>query len=291
MTDASNNLRGSLLMMASMAAFVFNDASMKGLSDEIPLFQAIFLRGLLTSFLMVILAQQNGSLSFHFAASDRLLIAIRTAAEIGATVFFITALFKMPLANATAILQVLPLAVTLAGALFLREAIGWRRLIAILIGFIGVMLIVQPGTEGFSIYSIFVILAVVLVTVRDLTVRKLSPNVPSLSVALISALGVTAFAGLASIGEQWVFPSRLALVQLVAASIFIIGGYVFSVMTMRFGDISAVTPFRYTSLLWALLLGWIAFGDWPNGLTLIGATIVVATGIFTLVRERQLAQR
>ena len=132
------------------------------------------------------------------------------------------------------------------------------------------------------------ILSVATVPVRDLAARRLSSDVPSLSVALIAALAVTGFAGLASISEQWASPSLIALAQLAAASVFIIAGYVFSVMTMRIGDIGAVTPFRYTSLIWALLLGFFIFGDWPSSLTLIGAGIVVATGIFTLMRERRL---
>ena len=288
MNDLSNNLRGSILMMLSMAAFTFNDACMKALSDELPLFQAIFLRGVATSVFMAIIAVMTGGLAFRIAQKDWALITLRTVAEVAAAYFFVTALFNMPIGNATAILQALPLSVTLAGAVFLGEAVGWRRLVAILIGLIGVLLIVQPGTQGFNSYSIYAVLAVVAVTIRDLSVRRLSTKVPSMMVALVASVAVTVLAGLASITQQWAEPSNLAWAQLAGASVFIIGGYVFSVMTMRIGDIGAVTPFRYTSLLWALLLGFVVFGEWPNGLTLIGAAIVVATGIFTLMRERRL---
>ncbi|MGR3289964.1 MAG: DMT family transporter [Paracoccaceae bacterium] len=288
MTTMSNNMRGSLLMLASMAAFVFNDVCMKALSDEIPLFQAVFIRGIGSSIVLYLLVKNLGGFDFRYSRQDWWLIVLRTVAEIAAAYFFLTALFNMPIANATAILQALPLSVTLAGAVFLGEAVGWRRMIAILIGFVGVMLIVQPGTNGFNTYSIYALLAVVSVTVRDLAVRKLSMDVPSLNVALIGALAVTVFAGLASFSEQWVSPSLLAWAQLAGASVFIIGGYVFSIMTMRVGDISAITPFRYTSLIWALLLGFIIFGEWPNSVALLGATIVVATGVFTLMRERAL---
>jgi len=291
MTTASQNLRGSLFMMASMAAFVFNDTSMKALSDELPLFQAIFLRGIATSLMMFALAKLSGGLKFTLPRRDRAIVAIRTFAEVAATFFFLLALFNMPLANATAILQALPLAVTMAGALFFGEAIGWRRLIAILVGLVGVLLIIQPGADGFNIFSIYVLAAVALVTVRDLASRRLSPQAPSMTVAIFGALAVMLFGGLFSLGETWVQPTPLAWAQLGAASVFIIGGYLFSIMAMRVGDIGAVTPFRYTSLLWALLLGWLAFGDWPDGLTLIGAAIVVATGIFTLLRERHIARR
>ncbi len=290
MAPVSDNLRGAFFMMASMAAFTFNDACMKALSDEIPLAQAVFMRGVATAVLMVLLARRFGRLRFDIARRDWALIALRTLAEIAAAYFFITALFNMPIANATAILQALPLTVTLAGAVFLGEAIGWRRLVAILIGFAGVLLIVQPGAEGFSIYSVYAVLAVLTVTVRDLAARRLSVHVPSMTVALLASLGVTLSFGVVSVLDEWAMPSRLAWAQLAGASVFIIGGYLFSVMTMRLGDIAAVTPFRYTSLLWALLLGLVVFGEWPDALTMTGAAIVVATGIWTLMRERRLAR-
>ena len=129
--------------------------------------------------------------------------AVRVS-EVAAAWLFLTALFNMPIANATAILQVLPLTVTLAGALFLGEALGWRRLLAILVGLVGVMLIVQPGAEGFTIYSIYVVLAVAVITVRDLSTRRMSPQVSSLSVAAVggrssvAAVALTATSGAAS---------------------------------------------------------------------------------------------
>ncbi len=291
MTDPSHNLRSSILMSASMAAYVFNDMCMKALSDELPVFQAIFLRGLLTSLIIAFLAWKLDALRFRYDKKDWKLILLRSLAEMAAAYFFVTAIFNMPIANATAILQALPLTVALAGALFLGEAIGWRRLVAILIGLIGVLLIVQPGTNGFSVYSVYAILTVVAVTIRDLAARRLSKNVPSLSVALIASLVVTILAGSASLTIEWSAPSLAGWVQLIGASVFIIGGYVFSIMTMRIGDIGAVAPFRYTSLIWALLLGFFLFNEWPDGLSLIGAAIVVATGVYTILRERRLTRQ
>ena len=172
MRGLTANAQGALPLMASMARPTLNDACMKALSDELPLFQAIFLRGIATTVFMYFLARALGGLRFRWPAREWRLIALRTATEIGAAYFFISALFNMPIANATAILQVLPLAITLAGALFLGEAVGWRRLTAILVGFSGVMLIVRPGFEGFNIYSVNVLLAVVCVTARDLFARR-----------------------------------------------------------------------------------------------------------------------
>ena len=287
----SPNLRGALFMMASMAAFTFNDALIKLTDGAVPLFQLIFLRGVLTILLILGLARYLGAIHLRIARRDWGLIAIRCCAEIGATYFFLTALFNMPLANVTAILQVLPLTVTLASALLFREAVGWRRMSAILIGFVGMLLIVRPGPDGFNTYATYALIAVVCVTVRDLSTRRLSPGVPSMTVTLFAALAITGFAGLASIGADWA-PLTIAQGGLISgASLFILGGYLFSVLVMRVGDVSFVAPFRYTGLVWALILGWFWFGQWPDTLTLAGALVVVATGLFTLYRERALLRR
>ncbi len=291
MASLSDNTRGALLMMASMAAFTLNDACMKAVGQELPFFQAVFLRGVATTILLVVLARLMGGLRFQLSPHDRNLVALRTVAEIGAAYFFITALFHMPIANATAIIQTIPLSVTMAGALFFREPLGWRRFTAILIGFAGVLLIVRPGSEGFSVYSVYALVSVVFVTIRDLATRRLSREVPSLTVAVSAAAGVTVFGAVGSLGTAWVPLTATTVSLLAGASLFIIGGYLFSVMVMRVGDLSLVAPFRYTSLIWALLLGLFVFGDWPKPLTLVGAAIIAATGIYTLMRERHLRRR
>ncbi len=291
MAALSDNARGALFMMASMTAFTVNDAFMKALSDELPLFQAMFVRSIGVVILLFLLCRQQGQLRFDVGGPDRAMIVLRSTAEVMAAFLFIGALFKMPLANVAAILQVLPLTVTLAGAMVFKEALGWRRILAIIIGFFGVLLIVQPGGADFNAYSFAVLGAVFFVTVRDLAARRLSRDVPSTLVALVAAVFVMTSSGIGSIFVTWQPMSGLAVMQMAAAMFFVIGGYIFSIAAMRVGEIGAVAPFRYTSLLVALILGAAVFGDWPNGLTLIGAVIVVATGLFTLWREGRLKQR
>ena len=278
-------------MMGAMAAFTFNDTFMKALSDEIPLFQAIFMRGVATTALLLGLALYFGGFTLRLSVKDWVLVFVRTTSEIAAAYFFITALFNMPIANVTAILQALPLSVALAGALFLRESIGWRRITAITIGFVGVLFIVKPGAADFNIYSVYALATVGVVTIRDLAARQLSREVPSLTVAWIGAVGVTAASGIASVTETWAVPSGLAWMQLSGTVVFILVAYVCSVMTMRVGDIGSIAPFRYTGLLWAILLGFLVFGEWPDHWTLFGSAIVVATGVFMLLRERSLGKR
>lgn len=286
----SPNTRGALFMAGSMTAFTLNDAFMKVLSGDVPLFQAIFMRSLAVAALLLALAWQQGVLRPHIGRRDWHLIALRTVFEIGAAFLFISALFNMPIANAMAILQALPLTVTLAGAIFLGEAVGWRRITAILVGFCGVLLIIQPGAEGFSIYSLYVLGAVVCVTVRDLAARRMSAGLPSVTVALITVIAIGVASGIASVFTTWVPVTGDIVTMLGGAAFFIIGGYIFSVAAMRVGEIGVVSQFRYTSLLVALILGLVVFDEFPDALTLTGAAIVVGTGLFTLWRERKTMQ-
>ena len=287
----SENLTGALLMMGSMAAFTFNDAMIKSLSGTLPLFQVMFLRGMLTTLLVAIIAWRTGALARRLPRADRWPVVWRIVGEIGSAYFFISALFNMPIANISAIMQALPLAITLAAAIVFREPVGWRRMVAILAGFVGVMLIVRPGTEGFTIYSVYGLLAVGFVTLRDLATRRLSRDVPSVLVTLITSAAIMMVFGLASLPQGWAPVEARSALLIGGAAVMLIGGYLFSIMVMRTGEISFVAPFRYTSLLWALLLGWVVFGDWPHPVTLAGAAIVVASGVFTLYREAQVSRR
>ena len=287
----SDNLTGALLMMGSMAAFTFNDAMIKGLSGHVPLFQAMFLRGVLTTVLVAVIAWRMGALKRRLPREDLWPVFWRMVGEVGSAYFFISALFNMPLANISAIMQALPLTITLAAALFFRDPVGWKRMAAILAGFVGVMLIVRPGTEGFNVYSVYGLAAVAFVTLRDLSTRRLSRDVPSMLVTLITSCAIMTFFGLASLTDTWVPMDGRATALITGASVMVIGGYLCSIMVMRVGEISFIAPFRYTSLLWALILGWVVFGDWPQTITLVGAAIVVASGLFTLYREARVSRR
>jgi drug/metabolite transporter (DMT)-like permease len=283
MTD---NLRAILLMVAAMAAFTVNDACMKALSDDLPLYQTIFIRGIPTSIGLGLIAAWRGELAFRFSAPDSRMSILRCVAEVAATVAFQLALGHMPLANLSAIMQCLPLAVTLAAALVLGDRIGTRRVTAILVGFAGVLLIVRPGTDGFDRWALVGLASVAFVVVRDLSTRAISARVPSTMVAFLAALSVTLCAGLAAVSDRWVTPGGQSLLLIVIASTCLLAGYLTVVMTMRTGEMAVIAPFRYSGLVVAIFLGWACFGDFPDALTLIGSGIVVATGIYTFHRER-----
>ena len=273
-------------MSASMAGFVLNDTLMKSLSGEVPLFQAIFVRGLFASSVILFLAWRSGALRFKPAPRDRRLIGLRMFSEALTTCFFLTALFNMPLANAVAIIQAASLGVPLCAAWFLGDQVGWRRYLAIIIGFFGVLLIVRPGGEGFNIYSLSALAAVCTIVLRDLVTRQISREVPGLGVTVMTSLTITALGAVGTVVWGHVGLSWETITILAASSGFLLVGYYAGVEAMRIGEVGAVSPFRYTNLIWALILGLVVFGDLPDTLTILGAVIIVVSGLYTLHRER-----
>lgn len=288
---AAGNMQGAFFMCLSMAGFILNDTATKWIADELTLFQIIFIRGVFASVLVGGLALYKGSLWYWPNRRDTKILALRLVGEIGATYCFLNALFNMPIANATAILQSLPLAVTLGASLFLGERVGWRRYMAIALGFSGVLIIIRPGAEGFSLFSLWAVAAVVLITVRDLSTRMLSPEVPSMFITFTAAVGVMCLGGIFIPFTEWQPVSTTHFSILGCAALLVFVGYLFGVMAMRTGEISFISPFRYTILLWAVLIGYFVFGDIPDMYTVIGSTIVVGMGVYTFYRERVRAQR
>ena len=284
---ADGTTRGPLLMTALMLAFTANDTFMKAASAELPLFQALFTRGLMTCAVLGVVVWRTGGLRLPAAGPDRRRLALRTLGEVGAACFFVGALFRMPLANVTAILQALPLAVTAAAAVFLGERVGPRRWAAVAVGFVGVALIVRPGADGFGWPSVLALLAVAAVTLRDIATRRMTAAVHPATAALVAAAGVTAVAGLALPLTRTVAPTPGSTALIAGSALAIVVGYLLAVVVMRAGELSATAPFRYTGLVWALLAGLLVFGEWPEAPTLAGAAIVVGAGLFALWRERR----
>jgi drug/metabolite transporter (DMT)-like permease len=287
----SENLRGILLMCASMAAFTINDTFMKSVTQTLPLFQTIGLRGMIAVAGLLILCLATGAFRILPNRRDGWLILLRSLADVAATIFFLEALLRMPLANLSALMQALPLLITLCAALFYGDKIGWRRMTAILVGLAGVLIIIRPGTEGFDRWSLLGLASVACVVVRDLSVRPLQGQVPSTLVALGAAVGVMLMGWIGTAFQGWHAPTGSEAARVIGAGLFLIVGYLTSVAAMRHGDIGLVAPFRYTSLLWAIVLGLVVFGDFPDGWTILGAAIVIAAGLFTLWRERQLRRQ
>jgi drug/metabolite transporter (DMT)-like permease len=282
----SPNLRGSLLMAVSMAAFTINDAITKAMSSEMNFGQIMLVRGVFATVLIGALAWHQGALR-PLRTLMMKPVALRVFGEVGGTITFLAAIVHLPLANTAAIFQALPLAVTLGAALTLGEPVGWRRWSAIAAGFIGVLIIVRPGMEGFNQFALLALVSVAFSALRDLATKRIPSHIPSLFITLVTTVTVT-IAGAAILFPLggWSPPSTGGLGLLALGAVLVLIGYQYLIQALRTGDISAVAPFRYSALLWAMLLGYLVFGDVPDAMMVLGAVIIVASGLYAFYRER-----
>jgi drug/metabolite transporter (DMT)-like permease len=285
---SSSNLRAIAAMLTGQASFTFNDALIKLAAAGLPGGQAIFLRGVMAIGVSLSVCLALGAFRFGPLRGQGRILTLRNIGEIGSTFFFLFALFHMPIATATAILQFIPLAITAGAALFLAEPVGWRRWLAAGVGFIGVMIVIRPGSDAFNAWSLLALSAVAFSVLRDLSTRRIGHHVPAILLVTISAFSVTTAASGFALVETWVVPEPRALLLLLGSAIFLLGGYYFMVHAMRYGEVAVVSPFRYSVIIWAILAGIVLWGEWPDGPALIGTVIVVGAGLYTFMRERKL---
>ncbi|ESZ12490.1 DMT family transporter [Mesorhizobium sp. L48C026A00] len=287
----SPNLRGALFMVVAMSGFTLNDAITKVASESMNMAQVMLIRGAFASLFVGLLAWQRGALALPGSMLQPM-VAIRVIGEAGATASFLIALAHLPIANVSAVLQALPLAVTMGAALVFKEGVGWRRWLAIAIGFAGVLIIVRPGFEGFSIYSLLALACVACCAVRDLATKRIPQAIPTLLVSTTTAVAMTVLgAALLLPMGGWTPMTGESTAFLALAAVLVVIGYQFIIMAMRVGDISFIAPFRYTALLWSILLGLFIFGDVPDLPMILGASIIVSSGLYALYRERIVGRR
>lgn len=285
------NLIGIAAVLGSGAAMMSADALAKVAVAETALGQVIAGRGLVACLVLTSAGLLLGQIRWHPAVVSGPVVT-RILAECGAGISMVGALGFMPIANATAILQFIPLVTTMAAAILFRERVGWRRWLAGIAGFFGVLLILQPGADGFTWWSLLAIAAMLFMSTRDLATSRIDRSVPTLLVGAASA-GAVAVAGaaLATVATGWVPPTPRSIAFTIAAGMALSAGFICLVVGMRNAEMSAVAPFRYFTLLWAILMGYFAWGEVPNPLAWVGLSVVVAAGLYAFGRERALVRQ
>lgn len=286
------NARAALLMTLSMACFAGEDTLLKLLSRDLAIGQLMLVIGFagMIAFGLVVAVGSEG-----LRLRDLLYpgVLLRNLSEAVCAVCFLTALSIGDLSIASAILQALPLLMTLGAALFLREPVGWRRWLSIGVGFLGVLMIVRPGTEAFQPASVLAVIAVLALAVRDLTTRCLPARIGS-GLLTASAFGSTSVAGGVLIwlgGQTMVTPTPAHWAMMLVTLAFGLSGYITMVIATRTGEIGAIAPFRYSRLVFAIGLGVVVFGERPDAWTLTGAGVIAGAGGYAMWREARLARR
>jgi drug/metabolite transporter (DMT)-like permease len=289
-----DNIRGSIFMTLAMLAFTLEDFTLKKATEFIPLSQLLIICGILGSLFFISCSRYAKEPIFYKDSFNKTLI-IRSIFEIMGRIFYALAIAFMPITNAASILQATPLVVVLGAVIFLNEKVGWRRWTAILTGFIGVLMIIQPGTNGFTIFSIFAVLGMIGFAGRDLATR-MSPV--GMSNYQLGSFGfyMVIIAGIILSGFNYFFLPEKTIWETISfdAWIFVIANaaagvsaYFCLTIAMRVGDVSFVTPFRYVRVLFAMFFGVVILGEQPNAFVIIGSVIVVLSGIYIIIRRNQ----
>ena len=283
------NIRGAAFMVAAMGFFAIEDALIKILAGAIPVGQIITLTCGGALLLFILWSLIRGIPLWHPGYLDTR-VNLRSLADVIGSCFFVTSLSLIPLTTASAVIQATPLVVALGAAMFLGQTIGWRRWIAIIIGFIGVMIIIRPGTEGFSSYTLLAVGGMLGLAARDLLTRGLIVNLSGVQLAthtftLICPAGVLLAY---SQGQSFIMPDFEQSLILIATVAIGILAYLAIVAATREGNAGIISSFRYSRMLFALVIGFLFFSERPDAPTLIGAAIIIASGLFTLLREARL---
>ncbi len=288
MTSFQANFRGISMILLSSLVFILNDTLIKLASDRLPTGQILVMRGGVGLVLILLVLVATGTHRYWRLAVHPL-VFWRTLGEVVATVLYLYALFHMPIANISAVNQIVPLMTTAAAAVFLGEAVGWRRWSAIGVGFVGVMIVMRPGVAGFDAYALAALGSMAFITMRDLVTRSFPVGMPTLLVTAVTAVAVTLTGGVISLGETWLVPTPHEWTILSGAALLLLVGYVTMILAMRGGSMAVIAPFRYVVILYAITIGYIVWGDIPDSYTIIGTAIVVATGLYSIYRERRVA--
>lgn len=286
--SAAANRRGIVCMVGAMGCFVTNDALVKFASQSMPSAQLIFIRGLMSMLLVLAAAHALGATP-RLREATRGWVAGRALVDAIATMLYLGSLFHLPIGNATAINLAAPLFMTMFAALFMAERVRGARWLAVGFGFLGVLLVIQPRAEGFNAWALVCLLGTLFHAARDLMTRRIDAGIPSILITLATAVAVTVMSGVWSLLQGWKPFGLFELGLLGLASVFLTGGYYFIISSMRNGEMTLVAPFRYSGLLFALLLGYGVWGEIPNTLAWFGIALLIGSGLYVLVSERRRA--
>jgi drug/metabolite transporter (DMT)-like permease len=284
--SAAANRRGILYMVGAMGCFVTNDAMVKFASQSMPSAQLIFIRGLMSVLLVLAVAHALGA-TRRIGEAARGWVAGRAIVDALATMLYLSSLFHLPIGNATAINLAAPLFMTVFAALFMAERVRGAHWAAVCLGFLGVLLVIQPRADGFNHYALVCLLGTLFHAARDLMTRRIHSSIPSLLITLATAVAVTVVSGLSSLVQGWQPFGLFEFALLSLASVFLTGGYYFIISSMRQGEMTLIAPFRYSGLLFALVLGYLVWGEIPNTLAWFGIALLIGSGLYVLLNEKR----
>jgi drug/metabolite transporter (DMT)-like permease len=278
------NRRGMICMVLAMALFAANDAGTKFAVKSVPVSEVLVLRGAFALIFLAVILWWRGELRETPKIFDWQ-VSLRGFAEAMNGVLLISALALIPLGNVITIIQLVPFIMTIIGAMMLGEKVGWRRWIAVAAGFVGVIFVVKPATGAFDMASLFAVTATFTILLRDMLARSIGSRVPAFVVALGSILAGILLGAAGSLFQPWQTPDTMTLLSCLASGICLVLAQFFIVLAYRGTELSAVAPFRYSIVLFAVIYGFIFFREVPDVWSFTGMAIMIVAGLYMLQRE------
>lgn len=285
-----NNLKAALFVVIAMSMITTNDAIIKHITEVFNVGQIMFLRGALICVIFAGVMRLRGQPVFQRRSLHRWSL-FRALFELCATLFFLTGLSLLPIAVASTLGFSSPIFLALLAAVVLKEKVGLDRWFVILIGFGGVLLITNPFAAGASWAVIFPIVCAFFVALRDIAIRYVPNDLPSTQVAFTNAWVVMIGGGLYSIYQGWGEADAQWYLWFIALGIALYGGYLCLIIGSRLGELSFISPFKYVSILLAILYGYLIWDETPTLTMLAGASIIVISGIILLSSEKRRARK
>ena len=285
--DTDNLARAVLCALAGGAVLTLNDSFVKTLAADLASGQILALRGAFIYILIVTFALRAGGIATMWRIKSWRGQTLRGICVIGSSFSFVTALHYMPLADTIAIAFAGPLFVTLMAPIILRERVGWRRWSAVLTGFAGVIIIVRPGGTDFGLVALLPICAAFLGGLRDVVTRKMAPTESTVAVLFITTTAVCSAGWMSYFFSDWAPVEWHHVKYLVGSGLLIGVAHYLIIESFRWGEAAVISPLKYGNLLWAALFGYLFFGEVPDGYTILGAAVLVASGLYILRRERK----
>jgi len=280
--DTSATKRAIICMVAAMALFVVSDTLTKMASRHLPTSEILALRNMFSAMLAAGWIMVSGSLSDFKLVFKSRLPAVRGIVDGFASVTYIIGLSLLPIADCSAILLASPLMIAALSGPVLGEKVGWQRWMAVSVGFCGMLLVMKPGSSAFSLPGLLVVFCTMLVAVRDVLTRRVDPLIPTRVILFVTLSMGSACGFLLAPFETWKMPEFSEILGLPIASLFSIGGHYLLILAFRSGNVSMVSPFRYSLILFAMLSGFLIWGDLPDFVALMGIGLIIATGLYML---------
>lgn len=285
--NGTSNLRGIGFMLAGAGTFVLNDSFMKIALADLPPYQVLVMRGISGTICALVLLSVMGDLK---KLSDGLhrFVFLRGILEVCAILTYILALAHAPIGDVTAIFQITPLLVILGMIFIHREAVVALRMILVALGFVGALLVAQPGFGTASPFLMLAFITALFAALRDLAGRRVSSEIPALVATLITIVMVMSGAAIVGLmAETWIIPTPYHIILMAGAGLFMMLGHMFTFLAYRNASAQAVAPFYYAFMIWAVILGYVIFLDVPNNYAVAGMLLILASGLGIVFMEQR----